>query len=252
VPSFSTWPATHREGTVRRLLEKIERTQRLVRQRTTAGAAVELSAPRVLEEAVSVSVDRADAWDDDADASGVPEAETYRFARLGHRNSGTGVLSESTSSLVHAIGEVSQAESPVHQDDVMNRLATAYGDQRVGSRIARHLEAALTTAESRGVIVRRGGFVWEPNGEVHPRSRSGTGIPAERIAPEEYEVAALMVLRAGTRPRPVLVAATRTLLGYNRTGTKLEERIDQAIDFLVREGKVGEGSAGLAIIEAVR
>ena len=79
------------------------------------------------------------------------------------------------------------AEAPVHDDDVMTRLASAYGDQRVGPHIARQLESALATAERRGVILRRGGFVYLPNGAVQIRSRAGTGIPAERIAPEEYQ-----------------------------------------------------------------
>jgi len=44
------------------------------------------------------------------------------------------------------------------------------------------------------------------------------------------------------------VNAVRTVLGFSRTGGKLEERIGQAIQALISSGKAGEGSAGLAVI----
>jgi hypothetical protein len=179
----------------------------------------------------------------------LPLALDYCFARLGNRNGGAGVLQASLGSLVAAIGEVARAEAPVHDEDVMTRLASAYGDQRVGPRMARQLESALSTAERRGVIVRRDGFVYLPNETVQVRSRSGTAIPAERIAPEEYRETVLLVLRSNSAlPKVELVAAVRTVLGFSRTGSKLEERIGQAIDWLLHAGKVGEGSTGLAAI----
>jgi hypothetical protein len=39
-----------------------------------------------------------------------------------------------------------------------------------------------------------------------------------------------------------------TSLGFSGTGSKLEERIGQAIDLLVQARKVGEGSTGLAVV----
>jgi very-short-patch-repair endonuclease len=244
-----------RGGTVQRLVDKIEQTRRLARARA-AGQEIPAepvqrpSAASASEpESESLEVPAATGTERDGHTDELPAVAEYRLARLGNRNGGAGVLEASLGSLIAAIGEVARAEAPVHDDDVMARLASAYGDQRVGPRIAHQLESALATAERRGVIVRRGGFVYLPSGEVQVRSRAGTEIPAERIAPEEYREIVLLVLRAnGARPRDALIAAVRTVLGFNRTGSKLEERIGQAIDSLVHAGDVGEGSTGLAAI----
>lgn len=238
-----------REGTGRRLIEKIRRSQRLAREKKngppppSAASSARDPGPDALEPAGT-----AKAWTTDLEKR---DAEPYRFCTLGTRNRGAGVLATSPELLVTAVAEVVRIESPVHEDDVMFRVALAFGDQKVGSRIGRDLDSALALAQHRGLIVRRKGFAWLPNGEARPRSRAGTGIPADRIAPEEYEAAALTVLRTGTRPRKDLIAGTRMLLGFNRTGSKLEERIEEAVDYLVRDGRIGEGSGGMAIIDAV-
>jgi hypothetical protein len=55
----------------------------------------------------------------------------------------------------------------------------------------------------------------------------------------------LLVLREqAPRSRRDLIADTRSLLGFARTGSKLEEAIGQAIDALLHDGVVGEGSGG--------
>ena len=132
------------------------------------------------------------------------------------------MLEASLESLLAAIGEVAETEGPIHQDDLMSRLAVAYGDLRVGQRIARHLNGALATSAQRGAIVRRGEFVYLPEQRTRVRSRAGTGIPAERIAPEEYQDAVMLALAdRGARQRPELVAEIRAVLGFSRTGPRL-------------------------------
>jgi hypothetical protein len=148
------------------------------------------------------------------------------------------------------MSEVVDQEGPVHQEDIIPRVAETFGDQRVGPRIARHLDSALTTADRRGLIKRRGEFVYRPDGRLQVRSRAGTGIPGERIAPEEYQEAVFLILRCnGPLFRGAPVAETRNLFGFSRTGAKLEERIGLAVDSLVGSGRIGEGSGGLAILD---
>jgi hypothetical protein len=149
---------------------------------------------------------------------------------------------------MQAVWEVAEAEGPVHLADVAARVAAAWGEGRVGSRIAARVEAAVRAAARQGAVRLRGEFVWRADETLQVRSRAGQGIPAERIAPEEYREAVLLVLRAqGARPRRELTAAVRAALGFARTGARLDEAIGEAIDGLLHAGVVGEGSGGLGL-----
>jgi hypothetical protein len=54
------------------------------------------------------------------------------------------------------------------------------------------------------------------------------------------------VLAAGhSFPRSQLVAEVRTVLGFSRTGALLEEAIGAAIEAMLAEGLLGEGSGGV-------
>ena len=82
------------------------------------------------------------------------------------------------------------------------------------------------------------------------RSRAGTNIPADRIASEEYQAAILMVLQASKGiDRKSLTNAVRALFGFSRTGQNLEASIGTAIDALVIQEVIGEGSTGFRLRE---
>ena len=74
------------------------------------------------------------------------------------------------------------------------------------------------------------------------------GIPAERIAPEEYRAAVIMVLeRGGGFARPALVTEVRSVLGFARTGATLDEAIGSVLDAMLADGVLGEGSTGVRL-----
>jgi hypothetical protein len=86
------------------------------------------------------------------------------------------------------------------------------------------------------------------DGSVQVRSRAGTKITPERIAPEEYREAVLMILRAGDGlERKALVNAVRALFGFSRTGTTLDAAINAVINTLLAEEVLGEGSMGIKL-----
>jgi hypothetical protein len=95
----------------------------------------------------------------------------------------------------------------------------------------------------------RAGMI-EP-GEGDPASlHSWAGVAAEEIPPEEINAALRLALAGGEGiPRRELIAATRALLGYARTGPRLEEVIGAAIDGLLRAGEAGEASTGIRLRE---
>ena len=112
---------------------------------------------------------------------------------------------------------------------------------------ARVLEVCAALGRE-GAVRRRGEFLWDESDAVAPRSRAGTRIPAERIAPEEYAAAVRAVLAGGhALPRPQLAAEARALLGFARTGPVLDEAIGRAVDALLAAGALGEASGGVRL-----
>jgi very-short-patch-repair endonuclease len=151
--------------------------------------------------------------------------------------------------LVKASVLVIETESPIHQIDLAARVAAMWG-QRAGPRIQSRIMEACRSAENRGVIERRGEFYWgisTPN-KVPVRSRLGTKIPANRVAPEEYREAISLILAQGhSFSRHELVKEVRAVVGFSRTGALLDEAINREVDFMLQAGKVGEGSTGIRL-----
>jgi very-short-patch-repair endonuclease len=176
-----------------------------------------------------------------------PTAQPYRLAGGEGRYRGHDILTAPSYQIDAAIHAVLEAEAPLHLTDLLTRIAGMWG-KKAGSRIAGRISECLGRAVRVGDVVRRGDFVWAPSTQVTVRSRAGTGIPAERICPEEYREAVLTALRSGQGfARAQLTNEVRSFLGFNRTGAILEEQIGKAIDTLLREDVLGEGSAGIVL-----
>ena len=149
--------------------------------------------------------------------------------------------------VARAVVKVVEAEAPVHESDLIARVAAMWG-ARAGSRIQARIREAAQAAERDRRVRRRGEFLWNSGERCVVRSRAGTKIPADRIAPEEYQAAVLAVLATGHGfTRQQLASEVRALLGYGRTVPAIEERVAGAVDRLLAAGKVGEGSTGIRL-----
>jgi len=97
--------------------------------------------------------------------------------------------------------------------------------------------------------VRAGEFLWAPGKACRVRNHAGTGIAADRIAPEEFDAATRAVLRGGRSVgRDALMTGARALLGFERTGATLSAALETAIDRLLASGAIGEGSDGYRLM----
>jgi very-short-patch-repair endonuclease len=256
-----------RKGQVERVLSLVEASRAEVREEARRTEAEREAAQAVALEAaaleaepglVSGAPDSPLASGDGTAAvrGGLPlEAAPYTMARLNVLR--TGLFNPQfheipVEELIPPIQAVVEAEAPLHFDDLATRLASAYGVGRVGSRIAQHVSYACARATKRGILRQRGSFIWGPLDSVTVRSRSGTGITGDRIAPEEYQAAALVVLEArGVLDRKALVAEIRSLFGFSRTGSQLEHAIQSALDGLLSAGVIGEGGSGIVLRRSV-
>jgi hypothetical protein len=151
--------------------------------------------------------------------------------------------------LVKAVLLVIETESPIHRHDLLTRVANLWGF-KAGQRIQERILSACDSAERSRVILRKGDFYWSISNDRQSnfRSRNGTKIPGNRIAPEEYEQAIIAILSKGHTFGPTdLVNEVRTVFGFSRTGPILDDAINAAIDSLKRQGKLGEGSGGIGL-----
>jgi hypothetical protein len=176
-----------------------------------------------------------------------PRAEPYVIAPGEGRFAGKDILEADETTVANVIESVVAVEAPIHVAELMTRVAGMWGN-KAGSRIQARIQSVASRLVDKGFIRRRAEFFWGESQSCPVRSRSQTRIPADRIAPEEFEQAILTIL-AGRHclPRPVLTAEVRSLLGYSRTGAIIEEAVSEAISRLLTSGYLGEGSTGLAV-----
>jgi very-short-patch-repair endonuclease len=238
-----------RTGQIERLTGLIEHSR--VRAREEAAAEREAQVRAAADAAKAAELAAASAEAPPSPARGAvyerPTVPPYHIADGEGCYAGTDLLAAPTSQLLQAITAVVDAEAPIHLSDLAARVAGMWRS-RVGTRIAARITETCQAAERDGLLLCRDGFAWRSDGTCRVRSRAGTRIPAERIAPEEYHEAVLLVLRSGFGfARNELINEVRTVFGYSRTGTQLEAAISSAIDHLLACGTVGEGSAGIQL-----
>lgn len=230
-------------GQVERLLGLIEST----RQSAQAEQAAEEEARAELATLEQAEKQGATPPEPEGHDVEVAQAVPYVFAQTPvlYRNQD---FNEAPSSLIEkAIENVLDVEAPLHVADLASRVVAFWGYDRAGSRMMQRVRRAASELARAKKLLVRGDFVFRKNLlETPVRSRAGTGIPAERIAPEEYREAIVMILKSGNGlDRKTLTNKVRTLLGYSRTGSALEAAIGGAIDALLEEGTIGEGSTGI-------
>jgi hypothetical protein len=174
-----------------------------------------------------------------------PSVRRYVVAIWSEPSRSEEILEVPLARISNAVERVIDVEAPLHDDDLVTRVAGFWG-KRGGSRIRDHILRACSRLTRSGSIVRRGDFLYMPQREIVARSRESVGIPAERIPPEEYEAAVMAVL-AGHQwlPRVSLTTETRTLLGFARTGAKLDGEIGRAIDALLERGAIVYNASGI-------
>jgi very-short-patch-repair endonuclease len=176
-----------------------------------------------------------------------PIAAAYIVTPGEGSRAGSELLDAPLSQLVQVVVAIVENESPIHETDLFSRIAAFWGT-RAGSRIRARIREACSAANRSQVIQSRGEFYWNASGSCHVRTRAGTRIPAERVAPEEYQQAVLAVLGTGHGfSRSQLTTEVRAVFGFNRTGAALDEAIGEAIDLLLVQQKIGEASIGIRL-----
>ena len=144
--------------------------------------------------------------------------------------------------LVKDIEAVVAIESPVHPRVLMQRIGDLYGFGRVGNKIEEIISRGVEVAVHEGKIFRNGGFLWKDKDRtVRVRGASSTGEPREieYVAVEELAAAIEWVLaQEYGLPKEALVREVAQLMGYDRTGENVRDRIEKAVSWLLKQARI--------------
>jgi very-short-patch-repair endonuclease len=244
-----------RQGQIERLLGQIETARQHARQVADAQAAAEAEAQvrRKRAETAAAEAERAVRLAAPAPASSNgdyqrPAAPAYRLTP-GEGRYSSDILAAPTSQVQKAVLEVVEVEAPLNVADLVTRVAGMWG-ARTGARIRARVLDALEACRnaSQPALALQGGFVARPGATAAVRSRAGTHIPPERVAPEEYRQAILLILSGGRGfSRAELSNEVRALLGFGRATEALHQAVEAQVSQLLAEGRLGEGSTGLTL-----
>ena len=182
-----------------------------------------------------------------ADSFNLPVVDNYQIASLTVPYHFHGFYGTHDEELEEMLIELVKCEAPLHVDDLYSRIAGAFG-LRAGSRISRRIQSVVYSLCQKGLIKERSDFVYDVSSEIRVRSRIGTGIPVDRVSPEEIGEAILLVLKDGhCFNRQTLINHVRSLFGFDRTGTKVKNAVEKSIELLLHDERIGEGSLGIGL-----
>ena len=144
--------------------------------------------------------------------------------------------------LLERIRLIVEAEGPVHFDVAMKRLTGAYGISRCGSKIQELMAECVARAEMHSFCRANGDFLWPPDGQqLEVRTNEGSSSPRdiEEFALEEIALAVGTVVEvAHGAPEDDVVREVAHALGFGSTGKIIRERIEQAIEVAIDQGRV--------------
>jgi len=152
--------------------------------------------------------------------------------------------------LTKCVAGVVEAEGPIHRSEVVRRVCSLYGLSRAGERIEERIARSVGLAEQAGRVEPRGEFLW-PAGMIDPpvrrRGEAHESVrEIDRICPEEIARAARLVLEAQFgMAREDLVAQAARLLGFQHTGSKIQQRVGEVVDGELAAGRIvtaGDGT----------
>ncbi len=188
--------------------------------------------------------------------SKLPKAvRPYKRASLQKRGTlGASLNEASLPKLVDDFAQVVTVEGPIHEELVFERICEAWGVKRLGNQIRSTLQKVGRTAERSGMVKRRGAMYW-PVSMTTPAVRTPDPNelprPINLIALEEIAEAALLCLQdARSLVMSDLIKETAGLLGYNRTGAKIEESIREAVNILVDSERIKIEDERLLLIDS--
>ncbi len=165
------------------------------------------------------------------------------------------LLDTSPQIIASMVAEIIEVEGPIHQDELIVRVRSAWGLQRAGTRIQEHLAKAIRVARATCGLEREGKFLDVRGRPVRVRNRSSVSSrslrSSEMLPPAEIRAAVADVVRENFGAhKEEIVAAVLRRLGYTASSTNLREVVEAAIKKMRASGLLSEHDDLLVLDEA--
>ena len=198
---------------------------------------------------VSAPIQRSDAGQENRK----PDIPAYELAQPSIHIGGYNLAAAPIYYLIEPVVEVVRVESPIHEEQVIRRIATAAG-VNIGKKIRRNLNWVIDNAVHRNEILRKGDFLWAKDME-HPRVRDRSELPAqqknvEHISPEEIDEAIRLVVESSYGiDRGEAVKETANLLGFGRVTKNVSSELRAAVDRMEKDKRLKVDNEHLTLPE---
>jgi len=148
----------------------------------------------------------------------------------------------------NAVKQIVREEGPIHRELLEQRIVEHSDVERRGKNVKMTLEKGISNAVQRGNISKDGEFLYPPQfGDIAPRKRTDEAADIEWIAEEEIEAAIEEVLEYQyATAREELISQAAGVLGFERTGQRISERIGSVIDQMETAGELEQTDGQLA------
>jgi very-short-patch-repair endonuclease len=143
-----------------------------------------------------------------------------------------------SSKMAEWIKNIVQVESPVHKDEIAQRILSGAGVKRFGKRIKKNFNEGLRAAKSMDDVVQHKDFLWNPEMEeplVRSRKNVETSLRDLRlIAPEEIQQAILKVAESAYGiKREEIPSEVCNLFGFKRVSSQMESIVEKNTRVLI-------------------
>jgi hypothetical protein len=150
------------------------------------------------------------------------------------------------------VGRIVEIEGPIHCEEVGRRVASLFGKDRAGSRIAAAALSGLRHKRQMIATLHEDEGFWFTSGQsdicpVRDRSTAASSLQkADMLPPLEIRAAAMEAVKenGGIGRDDIAIAITR-LLGFQRTGPDLRARVDGVVSRLLADSILQEENGSL-------
>jgi hypothetical protein len=139
------------------------------------------------------------------------------------------------------ISRVAEDEGPVHKDVVIERIRLRYNLGRVRGSTRERVEDTIRVAVGGGRVKSDGTFIWSRDEQLNRAPRQPVDSNIDHVPPTELKAIVLATAKVmfGIARQDLVVEAARRL-GFARTGSRINEVVDAAVQDLLDERKLVE------------
>jgi very-short-patch-repair endonuclease len=142
----------------------------------------------------------------------------------------------------NAVHDAVRQHGPIKYDTAMQTYLDVWSQSRAGKKVQRAFKSGVDTLINQNKIYQHGDFLWPRQSDLDFKVRVNTDSATrtiDEIPKEEIAKAIAVLLEEGGRMTrdDVVLEATR-LIGYQRRGNRINERIGDAIDILDNAGAI--------------